>query len=346
MPVIHAEVLKSQAAALLQSAGLLRDIAEVVAGTLVEADLLGHDTHGLQLLAPYLSEIQKGLMQHGGEYTVVTERTTVATWDGNRLPGPWLVKQALDWARPRAQMHGSATVVIKRSHHIACLAAYLEDVARSGLVMVLSCSDPAGACVAPFGGTQAVFTPNPIAMAIPTSADPIMLDFSASVTTVGMSQRLAALDKLGAHHFWLDQHGLPTNDPKVLKQQPPGTILPLGGVEAGHKGYSLALMVETLTAGLAGFGRADVPEGWGATVYIQLYDPEAFAGLTPFQWQTDYLVQACRTSAPSNTEQLVRLPGERGLKLKAKQLRDGVQISDAIWQSMIQAANQYNVSLK
>jgi LDH2 family malate/lactate/ureidoglycolate dehydrogenase len=345
MPTFHTESLHSNAVRLLCASGLISEIADVVATTLVEADLLGHNTHGLQLLPAYLSEISKGTMTAGGDFTVITERSSVATWDGHRLPGPWLVKSAIDWARPRAQMHGSATVVIKRSHHIACLAAYLEEVARSGLMMLLYCSDPSSASVAPFGGTQAVFTPNPLAMAIPTSTDPIMLDFSASITTNGLSARMAKNGEKGAHPFWLDALGQPTNDPAVLNQQPPGTILPVGGVEAGHKGYSLALMVEALTAGLTGHGRADIPEGWGATVFLQLYDPEAFAGLAPFHWQTDYLVQACRQSAPRDVGNAVRLPGERGLALKQKQLRDGVQISDAIWLGLTNAAQQYNVRL-
>jgi LDH2 family malate/lactate/ureidoglycolate dehydrogenase len=345
MPTLHSEILQTHAVKLLCAAGLIQEMSEVVAATLIEADLLGHDTHGLQLLVPYLQELKKGAMTAGGDYAVITERTSVATWDGNRLPGPWLVRRAIDWARPRAQMHGSATVVIKRSHHIACLAAYLETVARSGLIMMLYCSDPSSASVAPFGGTQAVFTPNPLAMGIPTSSDPIMLDFSASATTNGMSARLARQGLRGSFPQWLDSLGQPTDDPAVLNEQPPGTILPTGGIESGHKGYSLALMVEALTSGLAGYGRADVPSGWGATVYLQLYDPEAFGGLQPFNWQTDYLVQACQMNVPRDIGAPVRLPGQRGLQRKAKQLRDGVHISESIWQSIQTAASQYNVTL-
>jgi LDH2 family malate/lactate/ureidoglycolate dehydrogenase len=345
MPTFHIDTLHRHASGLLQAAGLIHEMSDVVASTLIEADLLGHDTHGLQLLVPYAAELAKGNMTAGGDYTVITERSSVATWDGHRLPGPWLVKRAIDWARPRAQMHGAATVVIKRSHHIACLAAYLEEVARSGLVIMLSCSDPSSASVAPYGGTQAVFTPNPLAVGIPTTHDPIMLDFSASITTNGMSARMAKEGRKGEHQFWMDALGQASDDPAVLNEQPPGTILPLGGMEAGHKGYSLALMIETLTAGLSGHGRAEVPEGWGATVYLQLYDPEAFGGLQPFNWQTDYLVQACRQSAPRDLSAPVRMPGERGLALKAKQLRDGVTVSDAIWAGLRQTANQYNIKL-
>ena len=134
-----------------------RDVAEV----LVEGDLLGHDTHGLAVARAVPGELDKGTMTRFGDPEVLNQRTTVACWDGQRLPGPWLVRRAVDWARPRAQDHGPATVVIRRSHHIACLAAYLEPVARAGMLIEIYSSDPAVASVAPFGGTRAVFTPEP-----------------------------------------------------------------------------------------------------------------------------------------------------------------------------------------
>ena len=166
-----------------------------------------------------------------GEPLVVAERDAIATWDGRRLPGPWLVRRAIDWARPRTQMHGTATVVIRRSHHIACLAAYLEQVARDGLVILLMCSDPATASVAPFGGTQAVFTPNPMAFGIPTSGDPILIDVSASYTTNSLTTRLYRAGERLPHAWVQDARGMPTDDPRVLFEEPRGTLLPLGGLE-------------------------------------------------------------------------------------------------------------------
>lgn len=329
-PRHDADALIDYAEALLAAAGVEAAPARATAEVLVEADLLGHDTHGLALLAGYLGELERGTMTRAGEPRTLAERASVATWDGERLPGPWLVRQAIAWARPRAQMHGSATVVIRRSHHIACLAAYLEPVARSGLLMLLMSSDPAVASVAPFGGTQAVFTPNPVAVGIPTSGDPVMIDISASVTTNGMTHRLKQAGQRGEHTWWLDPLGQPTDDPGVLSAQPPGTILPLGGLDAGHKGYGLALAIEALTGGLAGYGRADLPEGWGATVYLQLYDPEAFGGLGAFTWQTDWIARACRASAPRQPDAPVRLPGERGLARKREQRQRGVALHPGI----------------
>ncbi len=329
-PRHDAQALVVWADALLRAIGVDPAPARAVAEVLVEADLLGHDTHGLNLLPGYLADLERGAMTRTGVPRVLAERASVATWDGERLPGPWLVRQAIAWARPRAVQHGTATVAIRRSHHIACLAAYLEAVARSGLVMLLMCSDPAVASVAPYGGTQAVFTPDPMAVGIPTSGDPVMVDISASVTTNGMSSRMKAAGRRGEHCWWLDPLGQPTDDPAVLFGTPPGTILPLGGVDAGHKGYGLALVIEALTGGLAGHGRADTPEGWGATVYLQLIDPQAYAGLDAFTAQTDWIARACRASAPRRPDAPVRLPGERGLARKREQLLSGVSLHPGI----------------
>ncbi len=339
-----ADLLVDYAGTLLTRAGVDPAIAETVAQVLVEGDLLGHDTHGLQLLAPYLGELDKGSMLGRGEPRVLSERSSVATWDGERLPGPWLVREAIAWARPRAQMHGSATVVIRRSHHIACLAAYLEAPVRDGLMVMLMCSDPATASVAPFGGTQAVFTPNPMAVGIPTSDAPILIDVSASITTNGMSARMKNAGQQGEHEWWLDALGQPTRDPAALFTQPPGTILPLGGLDAGHKGYGLALTIEALTGGLAGHGRADVAEGWGATVWLQIYDPAAFAGTGAFTWQTDWIRRACHGSTPRDPAQPVRLPGERALARKREQLAQGVLLHPGILPSLASWATRFDVT--
>jgi len=134
--------LISFAAGLLAKAGLDADKAQTVAEILVEADLLGHTTHGLNLLAPYLSELEQGGMTKTGGPRVVADFPAAVTWDGRRLPGPWLTVKAFDLAMERARKAGTCTVVISRSHHIACLAAYLKRVADAGLLGILTCSAP------------------------------------------------------------------------------------------------------------------------------------------------------------------------------------------------------------
>jgi len=340
-----ADALRSTAAALLGAAGMDAAFARDVATVLVEGDLLCHDTHGLALLAPYLAELERGSMRASGNYRVVEERAATALWDGERLPGPWLVLRAVDDAIERAQRCGTGTVVIRRSHHIACLAAYLARATERGFVLLVTCSDPNSASVAPHGGLAPVFTPDPLAFGVPTSGDPVLIDLSASLTTNGMTARLHKHGRKLAHPWLLDAAGQATDDPAALFVEPKGTILPTGGIDAGHKGYALALIVEMLTGGLAGFGRADPKEGWGATVLVQAYDAAAFGGPAAFLRQADWLVAACRANPPRPGASAVRLPGERGLALKREQQKHGIALHEDIVPALATWADKLKVAL-
>ncbi len=124
----EADGLLEFATQLLTRTGLADERARVVAEVLLEGDLLGHTTHGLDLLPRYLGELQAGRMARAGEPETLSDRGCALTWDGKRLPGPWLVRQAIRAARQRLERHPLAVVVIRRSHHIACLQAYLKPV--------------------------------------------------------------------------------------------------------------------------------------------------------------------------------------------------------------------------
>ena len=338
-----AEQLLAFATALLARAGLDDEKARVVAEVLLEADLLGHTTHGLALLAPYLGEIEKGSMAKTGEPCVLADLPAAVTWDGRRLPGPWLTVRALELAAARAKTNGSCTVVIRRSHHIACLAAYLKRVTDQGLMVVLSCSDPCVASVAPFGGRVGIMTPNPLAAAWPTQGDPVMIDVSMSITTNALTNRLAGERKKFPGRWALDARGEPTDDSAVLSANPPGTLLPIGGVDHGHKGYALALLVEALTCGLAGHGRADPKEGWGASVFLQVFAPAHFGGEKDFRRQTEHLAAACRANPPRPGVERVRLPGEAGLRRRADQLAQGVALHTSILPALAPWARKLGV---
>lgn len=330
---------------LLQSAGMPPDKAQAVADVLLEGDLLGHTTHGLALLAPYLAELESGKMRKDGEPLVVSDHPAAVTWDGQRLPGPWLVLKAIDLATQRARTQGTGTVVIRRSHHIACLAAYHQRVTDQGLMMLLHCSDPNAASIAPFGGLDPVFTPNPMSVGIPTSGLPVLIDVSTSSTTNGMTNRLHKEGGLLPAEWVMDGHGQASRDPAVLFNEPKGTILPLGGMDAGHKGYGLSWMVEALTGGLAGHGRADAPEGWGATVFLQIIDPRAFAGLSAYNTQVDAVAKQCHASRPAQASTWVRTPGERGLKLKASSASQGVALYPNIMPMLAPWAQKFQIHL-
>jgi L-lactate dehydrogenase len=340
----HTDLI-AYATQLLRAAGLNEDKAHTVAEILVEGDLMGHNTHGLAQLPGYLGELESGSMTKDGEPEVLADFPAALTWHGRRLPGPWLVVKAMEEAARRAATQGTCTVVIRRSHHIACLAAYLKRATDQGLVMQLLSSDANSASVAPYGGLDAVFTPNPIAFGFPTGKLPVLVDVSMSTTTNGLTNRLHKEGKLLPADWVMDGHGVPGRDPRVLFESPKGTILPLGGIDSGHKGYGLTLMVEALTGGLAGFGRADPRQGWGATVFLQILDPRAFAGLEAFNRQTGAVADACHASRPRVAGEPVRTPGERGLLLAEQQKVDGVALYESILPALAPWAAKLDVAI-
>jgi LDH2 family malate/lactate/ureidoglycolate dehydrogenase len=265
------------------------------------------------------------------------------TWDGRRLPGVWLTSKAVDLAVERAPTYGTVTVVIRNSHHIGCLAAFLQRATDRGLMVLIASSDPAVASVAPFGGRKAVLTPDPIAAGIPTDGDPILIDLSASITTNGMSDRLRREGKRFPGPWALDAAGHPTDDPAVLFADPPCTLLPAGGTDHGHKGYGVALLVEALTQGLGGFGRADAPTGWGASVFVQVLDPAAFGGAAEFRRQTGWTAATCRAVPPAPGIDAVRLPGQRGLERRRQALADGMTLYPGIMAALAPHAEKLGV---
>lgn len=320
------------------------DRAQSVAEILVEADLMGHDTHGLALLGTYLDQIKQGGMTLEGEPDIVVDKGAVAVWDGKYLPGTWLTLRGLEAASAKAEKFGVGALTIKRSHHIACLQAYLPAITAKGQMAIICCSDPRHATVAPYGGLDPAFTPDPIACGIPTEGDPILIDVSASITTNGMASRLAAEGGRFPGKWVQDHDGNLSDDPAVLTGDRPGTLLPTGGQDHGHKGYALALMIETLSQAFSGFGRFEKPTTWGAAVFIQVFDPELFAGAGPFARQTEAIAEAARSSRPAPGVEAVRLPGQAALVRKRDRLAHGVPLLPVIEQKLLELSKESGAS--
>jgi len=325
-----ADTLRDFCAGLLQAAGMPADKAADVAHILVEADLTGHDTHGLNLLPTYLEHIEAGHMATRGEPDVIAELPAAATWDGKRLPGPWLVLRAARAAIERARVYGTGTITVRNSHHIACLSAYLRTATDQGMVMLLYASAPAAATVAPFGGRRGVFSPSPMAMGCPTDGDPILVDISTSITTNNLMVRLKKRGEQLQHDWLLDEDGNPTRDPARVLPPAQGTLLPLGGLEAGHKGYGLALMVEALTAGLSNHGRHQPSAKFANTVFVQVLNPAAFGGAAGLREQMARIAERCRETPPRPGVQRVRVPGEQGMARHREQSAQGVRLAPGI----------------
>ena len=343
---ISIAVLEAFAADLLQKAGFNAEKATTTARLLVLTDAMGRRTHGLAMLPLYLAEIEKGSLTTQGEPTIVKDNGITAVWEGQHLPGLWLVEKAIHTALPRAAKHGIAAIAIRHTHHIGCLAALTKLAADQGFVALITNSDPGGQRVAPYGGTEALMTPNPLAFGYPGADHPVLVDICASITTTSMTRQKFAAGEQFEHPWLQDANGVPTCDPAVLEHTTPrGSLLLLGGQEYGHKGYGLSLMVEALSQGLSGHGRKDAFKRWGGSTYVQVMSPEQFAGGEVFSEQMDYLSDRCRSNKPINPAKPVRVPGDAAAKSIADAQKNGISYDAVTWAGLCHWANKWGVDV-
>jgi L-lactate dehydrogenase len=342
---LDAKKLQDFGRSLLVASGLAEDRARDVAEVLLEGDLLGHTTHGYALLPAYLKAIQERTMETVGEPILAADHGSSLTWDGRYLPGPWLVRRAIAVAQTRIAEYPVVTISIRRSHHIGCLQAYLQPVTEAGLIILLCCSDPASRTVTPHGGVAPQFSPNPLAAGIPTDSVPILIDISTSSTSNGLCNRLAAAGERLPGPWLVDRDGHTTDDPCILDGQHGGAILPLGGLDLGYKGFALALLVEALTNALAGHGRADAEPRWGASVFLQILNPECFGGREALLRETSFLAQRCRETPVPPGKPPVRLPGQAALLRRKDHLANGIALHPTILPALTSWAARLSVSL-
>ncbi len=341
-----AETLTAFGGALFEAAGMEADKAAEVARLLVLTDMMGRRTHGLAMAPLYLADIAKGGMALRGEPDIVADSGAAVVWDGRYLPGLWLMSRAIDMAVERAAALGVVTVAIRKSHHIGCLAALTKQAADRGCVALIANSEPAARRVAPYGGTEALFTPNPFAVGYPGPQHPVLVDMCASITTTSMTRQKHAAGELFEFPWLLDAQGRPTRDPAVLEHaEPRGSLQLVGGQEYGHKGFGLALMIEALSQGLSGHGRADAPARWGGNVFLQVIDPAFFAGRDAFIEQTDHLSRQCRANRPIDPARPVRMPGDQAARLEQQARAQGIAYAPAAWEALAGWARRLGVAL-
>jgi L-lactate dehydrogenase len=190
------------------------------------------------------------------------------------------------------------------------------------------------------------YSPNPIAAGIPTTGDPILIDISTSATSNGLCIRRAAAGEHLPGHWLIDREGNPTDDPQVLYNGNGGSILPLGGMDLGYKGFALGILVEALTGALAGHGRADGTTRWGASVFVQIINPDRFGGRDAFVREMGFLAQSCRDTPVAPGRPGVRLPGEAALARRAMQLKHGVELDPSILPALVPWAERFKVKLQ
>jgi LDH2 family malate/lactate/ureidoglycolate dehydrogenase len=343
---VAVDSLDAFACALFRATGMDDEKADAVGRLLVLTDMMGRRTHGLAMSPLYLAEIRNGTMSVTGEPEIVKDTGATQVWDAAYLPGQWVVSRAVESAMARADTSGVATVAIRRSHHIGCLAALAKIAADRGFVAIIANSNPAAEFVAPFGGTEPLFTPNPFAIGYPGRDHPVLVDICASITTVSMTREKFAAGERFEHPWLLDADGAATDDPAVLENsRPPGSLQLLGGQEYGHKGFGLALMVEALSQGLSGEGRRNPPKRWGGSTYVQVLDPDFFDGRAAFCEEMDFLGDQCRANRPVRGDRPVRLPGDNAAQCIESAKAHGVAYDDVAWNALARCAEQLGVAM-
>ncbi len=327
-PRYDVESVRDVVTKLFSSTGMDAEKTREVTDCLLMADMIGHSTHGLVIAPWYVDEIRNGGMRLDGSFDRISDRGACVAWKGRRLPGAWLINRAIDVALERVEKFGTVTLTIADGHHTGALATYLPRLTDKGLMVILACSGPASTGVAPFGGTVGLFTPNPLSAGIPTRKEPVLLDISCSITTIKRSGQLAQAGKSYPAEWALDAQGRPSTDPQVLSHG--GSLMPVGGLDHGHKGYAMALLVEAMTQGLCGTGRKDKLTGIAMNTFLQVIDPAAFGGSDNFLDETTWLTDACHANPPREGIDAVRVPGDRA-RARVQEARSvGVSLDPAI----------------
>lgn len=329
MPVYAPATLEDLAHALLTAAGLAPDRAAAMAEVMVTTDLMGHRTHGIAFLPQYLDRIASGAIAKTGDIAVLSDGPAHLAWRTERLPGAWVVRKAIAALLGKLDTQPVVTATIANCSHIGSLQTYLKEIGERKLLGQMMVTDPGLASVAPFGGADPVLTSNPMAAAIPTHGDPILIDQSTSLVSNAMVASYGARGQMLPGDWILDGQGQPSRDPKVIAGDPPGSLLPVGGLDFGYKGFGFGLMVEAWALALSGHGRRTQQQRGAQGVYLQIVDPAAFAGRDAFLDETTELARRCRASRPSGAAP-VRLPGERAYAEHDRQQREGIHIPDAL----------------
>ncbi len=331
---------------LLAAAGVDRAEAALVAESLVDANLRGHESHGVVRLPDYVEQLKAGELRAGAPLIPLAETAAVLAGDAGFGFGQVQCRRLIDRLEPKARMLGIACGTLKNCGHVGRLGEWTERIAARGLAGLITVNDNGVLkCVAPPGGIGPRISTNPVAIGVPAGGEPLSLDISTSAVANGKI-RVAQLAGREVPAGWLlDAAGNPTTDPSTRFADPPGTIVPMGG-EQGYKGFGLGLLLDILAGGLSGGFCPPAPAGTESTnnVLLVMWDPERFAGAAHFQAEADKLIDAVRTTPRKPGVDAIRLPGDRGRSLHEERSEHGAPLDAGTWRSLSELASTLKVT--
>lgn len=355
MVVAH-EPLLEFTTAVLREMGSGLEAADEVARHLVNANLSGHDSHGVIRLAQYVAELDRGELVPGAETLPLRQSPITALFDAQRGFGQYSTMVASRWAVGRAQEHGLAAAAVRHSMHIGRLGEYTERMTAEGLVgmVTVGVAGPDSGTVAPFGSSSRFLGTNPWSFGVPAAGRPPLI-FDAATSTIAEGKARVALARgaslpAGAVR---GPDGQPSTDPAQLYAG--GTLTALGGDLAGHKGFGLSLAA-ALIGGLAMIqdseptpaGTMRQPDGWGhrlAGVFLVAVEPAAFGDALDYQRRVTEVLEALTASPPLPGSDGVLVPGDPERASRERRQRDGIPLPAATWEDLGGIGSRFGVRL-
>ncbi len=344
--------LNAFATAIFEAAGSSSYEAGQVASHLTEANLLGHDSHGVMRVPIYCEWLRAGKVSLNRRAQRIFDRGPLLAFDGGFGFGQVIGHDAMEAARERAREIGVCVATICNSGHLGRIGAYAEQLARAGLVSLhFVNSSGGGIMVAPHGGSERRLSANPFAAGAPgPDGRAIVLDMATGSIAEGSLMLAIDRGETLAPGLILDGAGRPTIEPSDFYgnptgDKPPGAILPFGG----HKGFGLSLFCEILAGALSGGGSGH-PANPTAGRFVNnmlsiVIAPASLAPASGYPEDVSRLVAWIKSARPSAEGKTVLLPGEKGERIRAERLAAGIPIDQAICHKLAETARGLNVAL-
>ena len=335
-----AEGLRRLGGAILRAGGSSAGEADLVAEHLVEANLKGHDSHGIGMIPTYVRHLRAGLVVPNTSAKVVKDDGPFLMFDGNRGYGRAVAGEMMSAAIARCRQTGVTVATLANAHHIGRVGVYGEMASAAGLVSLhfVNVTDHR-ALVAPFRGGDARFSTNPVCIALPpTERQPaVLLDMATSGVAMGKVRVARNEGKPAPEGTLIDAQGRPTRDPNVMYSEPQGAMLPFGG----HKGYALAVVAELLAGALSGGptiqpGNARLG-GIINNMFAVLVDPARLAGVDWLRREIDGFVDHVKASPAADPAAPVLVPGDPERMAHAERTRDGIYVDATTWEELLAA---------
>ena len=342
MPTIDHSIVRELGYSIFQSAGLPKDQAAIVTDHLVDANLFGHDSHGIIRAPSYARSVKKGGIKPFGNHKIVRETPASLVIDANRSIGIVMAHQAMQMATDRALEHTLGAVAVHQSSHIGRLGDFPPKAAERDCIGVLMLNG-GGRFTAPFGGTGRRLPPNPISVSVPTqSGEPLMLDMTTSMAAGGKVSVYQARGQEVPEGWLVDEQGNSVTDPNLFKTGE-AAMLPLGG-PLGHKGYGLGTMIDAIAGGLSWAGcSAEQPTRGGSGYLALAIKIESFIDLDDYKKEIQNLIDWIKSSPLQPGVERIYLPGEIEAATRKAREAESIFIEDVTWKDILKVAEELGV---